>query len=456
MSLSSRWKRQSHFRRHVIVNLLLGLAIDGLIHRFHHTPIVQRAENAGLDAVIAFFGARGSDGDAEQGIAYTVLDVDDATWAGWGSPNLTPRKNLVTLLDAATAAGAAAILVDLDLTRKEGENGLSAGAGDRALDSFLTNYRGRVPIVLPRLLRAPPDMDSIRHWPAPLPAWFERETPFVGPIYWGTVQFVEEIDGVVRRWRLWEPVCSGGRPGVLPSVQLLAATLVDTGASIGALRAELDALAPAACDSAWLRHGEVRAFGHVIEPSEEEIPERIIYSLRWPPDSGPTRMVRLADGSTVPVLLRIPAGLASDTSQPIDARLLAGRVVVVGASDADSRDWYATPMGRMPGMMLIVNSIESLRRYGQYGKSPGVLRWLVVGGLLILTSVAYARYHPMVATLLITPLIYLAVLPLSFYVFTSGAWLDFTAPVLGVQLHELIASAEDAWKNRGRRFPEHE
>jgi hypothetical protein len=72
--------------------------------------------------------------------------------------------------------------------------------------------------------------------------------------------------------------------------------------------------------------------------------------------------------------------------------------------------------------------------------------------LIILTSMAYARYHPLVATALILPLIYFTVLPISFYLFQSGAWLDFTAPVLGVQLHELLASAESAWAQRGRRF----
>jgi hypothetical protein len=104
---------------------------------------------------------------------------------------------------------------------------------------------------------------------------------------------------------------------------------------------------------------------------------------------------------------------------------------------------------------VIINAIASLEKNGQYGRAEGPLKWVVMVALLLITSLAYARYHPLVATLLILPLIYLLVLPISFFVFKSGAWLDFTAPVLGVQLHELIASAEDAWKQRGKRFPDH-
>lgn len=447
-------KRLSHFWRHVTINLVLGVSIEVLIHLFHDAPAVQKAENTGLDAAIAFFGARGGDGTPEPGPAFTLFDIDEPTWRGWQSPHLTPRDQLLGMLRSATGSSAAAVVVDLDLTGREAANGLAAGAGDSALASFLAAYRGPVPVVLVRLLESPGSDSSGHQLPAPVPAWFEPLPDSASRwIHWGTVQFVQELDGTVRRWRLWEPVCLGGRPGVLPSVQLVTGAAVDPATSPARLHESLARVAPPSCEQDELAEEPVTTvWGHQLRAGHEQLPERIIYSLPWPPEAGPTRMVRLADGSTVPMLLRLSAaGVAGG----VDRRLLDGRIVVIGGSYAASRDWYTTPLGRMPGMQVIINAIASLEKNGQYGRAEGPLKWVVMVALLLITSLAYARYHPLVATLLILPLIYLLVLPISFFVFKSGAWLDFTAPVLGVQLHELIASAEDAWKQRGKRFLDH-
>jgi hypothetical protein len=219
-----------------------------------------------------------------------------------------------------------------------------------------------------------------------------------------------------------------------------------------ALDSALAPLAPASCEhDAPLGSGALRVFGHTVEPAEGSLSERIIYSVRWPPDDQSPRMVKLPGGAEVPLLVRIPASQLTEAGG-VDRRVLEGRVVVIGGSYADSRDWYSTPLGEMPGFAVVINAIESLRANGQYGEASKVLKYLVMIVLIILTSMAYARYHPLVATALILPLIYFTVLPISFYLFQSGAWLDFTAPVLGVQLHELLASAESAWAQRGRRF----
>ena len=456
MSLAARWKRLSHFWRHVVINLLLGLVIDALIHAFHHAPVVQRAENRGIDLAIRFFGDRGGAGDPEPGLAYTILDIDDPTWQLWGSPNVTPRDRLLAMLRTATGGSAAAVLVDLDLTSREADNGRTAGPADLALGEFLESYRGTVPIVLPRLLRASVNPDSSESLPSPVPAWFEPVRPG-GPVHWGTVQFVEEDDGVVRRWRLFEPVCEESGPRVLPSVQLILAATVDTATSPAMLAEALREMAPPSCgDAEEIEGAGLFLFGHVIKPRSAAIPERIIYSIAWPPEPHAGRMVRLPDGTVVPTLLRLSASQATDSQTPLDPRLLDHRVVVIGTSAGASRDWYTTPLGRMPGMAVVVNAVESLRRYGQYGTHSTVLYWAVFVALLIGSSLAYARFDPFVATLIVLPLIYVAVLPISFYLFDTGVWLDFTAPVLGVQLHELIANAETAWAQRGRRFAAHE
>jgi hypothetical protein len=363
---------------------------------------------------------------------------------------LTPRGKLLALLRAATAGNPVALVVDLDLTRHSGLNGLAPSAEDDSLSRFLRSYGGPAPIILARPLLE--DLEGQR-LPQPVSAWYEPLPDSVARfVSWATVQFVQEYDGVIRRWRLWEPVCANGTPGVLPSIQLAVGAATNPATPPAVLAHSLARMAPSSCAMGGELEGalDVPVFGHTLEPLDETLPQRIIYSLTWPPDARPARMVRLANGTIVPALLRIPASQVTESA--VDRRLLEGRVVVIGGSYADSRDWYATPLGQMPGMAVVVNAIESLRSYGQYGTGEKLLKWIVMVALVIITSLAYARFHPLVATLLVLPLIYLAVLPISFYLFRSGTWLGFTAPLLGIQLHELIASAEDAWATRGRRL----
>ncbi len=449
------WDRRGHFAQHVLINLVLGIVIELGIHGLSDLPIIQRAEDAGIDRTIAFFGARGGDRTREPWLAFTVIDVDEAAWRIWGRPQVTPRAKLLRLLEYATTARAAAVVLDIDITRPEGGNGLAPSPDDSALARFLAAYEGATPLVLVQPIEDSLMASVPRHaYPHPAVPWFEPGLGTGPSIHWGTVQYPQEPDGMIRRWRLWETVCGGTATAerVLPSVQLMVAALLEGGAE--RLSPVLDRVGAAECGRGAEpapAGEETVLWGHAVEPGSEAVPQRIVYSLRWPPEAGPTRQARLMDGRVVPMLVRLRATDVTEAIGSLDTGALAGRVVVIGGSYAGSRDWYATPLGDMPGMMIVTNAIASLRSHGQLHRSHGPMAWLVTGLLLVLASLAYARFHPLVASLVLMPVIYLIVAPISFYVFQAGAWLNFTAPLLGAQVHELIALAEDAWAARGLR-----
>lgn len=450
---------RSHFARHVLVNMALAVVIDLGLHALHDRPIVQDAENAGIDATIRFFGLKGADHTAEPWVAFAVLDIDDDTWQAWESPNVVPRDKLLRIMEFAVDASPEAVVVDLDLTVREGANGRQASGGDSALAAFLQHHKGPTPILLAKRLDESirKDNESKPTLPQPRRAWFEPIPDSAAAwVRWGTVSYFQDRDGLVRRWRLWEPVCAANTPGAIPSIQLLAAASLDTQVRMTGLRDFLTEVTPPSCLAESHDPGEptLELWGHTIASHADPLSQRIVYSLTWPPAAESTPMVQLRDARLAPMLLRIPAHRITESSQPLSSEALAGRIVVIGSSHAESRDWYATPLGQLPGFMIIVNSMASLRSHGQLGESHGPLRWTVTLLLMLVGSVAYARYHPLMATFLLTPLIYVAVAPISFYLFGTAVWLDFTAPVLGMQLHELIAGAESAWKQRGRRDPD--
>jgi CHASE2 domain-containing sensor protein len=130
---------------------------------------------------------------------------------------------------------------------------------------------------------------------------------------------------------------------------------------------------------------------------------------------------------TVPVLL---AGKGSG--------MLAGRVVVIGQSYSDANDVHFTPMGTMPGSVVLINAIDSMARYGLVeSTSP----WLSLPlGLFSIVLIAYlfARLDSFSAKLASTGVILVLFALASVYLFRSGLWLDFALPLVGIQMYQTI------------------
>ncbi len=98
----------------------------------------------------------------------------------------------------------------------------------------------------------------------------------------------------------------------------------------------------------------------------------------------------------------------------------------------------------MPGAMILINAIQSLTLHPQLLPPSCVLDYVLLIALILLTSWLFARTHHLWAMLVTSGVIVFVMLPVSFFMFKHGRWLDFAIPLVVVQLHHMVAQFEEA------------
>lgn len=470
----ANWERLSHFRRHFIANLFVGLLIAVVLHLLHQGPLLHTLDDAAIDWTMRIYGGTAPPAGTRP-IAF--IDIDDATWQAWGEPLLTPRDPLAALLRHAIDGAAAAIVLDIDLSHP-------GGAGDQALAAVLRTYLPDAtgqppnlpPLILARDIRLPPPGSHA------LPT--ERQTPFddlverAPGIHWAAPLFERDGDGRIRRWRLWTATCgSDGQPRVRPSIQLLLAGLLDgTPAQQAQLAGVLRGYRPSGCGGPGMARGDDQADGPGADPGpidpdpqhgqtaghrddhgeiavrlgEREIhlephgtAARVIYREPWRPEAGKVRSeVTLDDGRRVPAIAVRPAAAVVKATDPRSGAWLQGHVAIVGGSHRDTRDIHMTPLGWMPGALILANAVQSLGHHGEL-RTPSLAETLAVEAFLILImSALFARFDSLLGSLLSGLAVILVLLPLSLAVFGNGTWLSFAIPLIAIMVHKLWAEIE--------------
>jgi CHASE2 domain-containing sensor protein len=462
-SAVARWSRLPAFRRHLVTNLAVGLVIAVALHQFHHVAYLGQVEDAAIDwAMHMYRGTAPPTG--QRPIAF--IDIDESTYRAWDEPLFTPRDKLAALIRHAIDGGAAAIVVDIDLSRPR-------GPGDEALRAVLKTYAAAgdgeaslPPLILARAVRPEMPGRSAR-LPEERPSFLDPLVVQAPRVQWGTPLFDQDSDGKVRRWHLWAALCGSARePLIRPSIQLLVKALLT--ASEGqrtTLTAALTELTPHDCHAGSPAESQGHRDAH---PSEvvlgdkhislrpEHIARRILYRTPWHLNEGESRPLVDLDGRRVPAFSVQSAGTISDASVPVSGDWLRGHVAIIGSSYLDSRDLYDTPIGPMPGSMVIANAIQSLDVGGEL-RTPGLPETLLIESLLILLmSVLFARYHSFGGSLLSSTAVILLLLPLSLWVFNLGLWLSFAIPLFAVQIHQLAAELEEVLAKRSTGGPTHD
>jgi len=429
----------SSVRREFLINLLIGFAIFVLLR----APFVQQngAVAAARDAVITWQMDRLTGLDAAPRLAW--VNIDDAAHHAWGVPGETRRDKIAQLIAFAARGRPAAIVVDLDLT----DAMLGLERDDDVLKRYLESYANScsacAPLLLVRTLGPSaywyagrgPALQARRSFldPAlgtsPLQPW----TP--GRIAWGTVAMDRDPDLVERRWRLWESSCSAVGPAVvLPSVTLLAAAIA-TSTPLTSVRGALDPHAlmcvprAAASESragptpaTTLRLGKT-----TLTLAEDDISRRLFYRIPWKPND---------PNATAPAVTLL-AGQITKNSRAVPT-ILAGRVVVIGASFSASRDIHMTPIGPMPGALVLINAIDSLLSGDNLRQPNWFVIVLIEGALILIVSAFFAYLRPAWALTASLATVVVGTLTVGFVAFNSGIWIDSVVPMLAVTLHEFI------------------
>jgi len=477
------WHRLSHFKR----NCVIGVAIEVVIivlESVHWAPVAW-LENYALDMMMR--GAAGQymveQGKAANARPLVFVDIDERTWrsARWsgGEPLQSPRAELYQLIAFAAQAGAQHVVLDVLVEGKRDDPDDRDFA--QSLESLVAQTPSETTLVLVRSVRLPPDAGQVvASSPVTIP---EQRTSAVddvlgrvaGRVAIAAPYFIESSDGRVRDWELWEVVCreAADSPNrnavVLPSVQLVVAT--------AHLQLDVQAAAPwlhpptescpvdetssrAVSDklneqvTAWLN----LAFGlsmpahQLVAPDAGGLANRIVYRT-----ADVTRQGGVLGESAARRLVRVSALDVLEKPDETRRRIagyVKGAIVVIGVSRTESYDLRRTPIGEMPGALVMLNSIDSMLRFGLL-RSPSL--WIMIplmGMLIVLVAFVYARWDSVVGTLIATIGGVFVFWVLSYWFFKYGIWLNFALPVIGIQIHRIVKSREEkqsAVRRVGRR-----
>jgi len=453
-NLTEQQVRRAKFRRRIRTSLLIGIVIEVMLIAGHrlHLPILVATEDAAMDFVMRQFrNVKWPD----EHTAFVLLEADQASFEMRGEPFYFHRDNIQELIEFASgynpysesksqtggAASPALIIVDVDLSKR----GLLDGT--EGLMAYLKQYSTvqNPPLILAR---------TFKYWPAEEPGdTLPRErTSFLDQvvedkknqnIFWASPHFLSDDDYRIRRWLLWSQTRIDAKPSVLPSIQLLAQALLTEDNESAKERYEgLKAKIEDAikyCDSGMRETPDMEIRGrHEIDLCPSLTAQRLIYAIPYEMREGARRPKVIASGGSVPILERESAMRLAK----LDRGFLDGAVVVIGSTYRESRDWYATPIGEMPGAMVVINAIHSLGANGTLEPPHWVLRLTIVVVLVLMMSMVFARLSSFISYLVASALVLILLVPFSFLMFRSGVWVDFALPLLAVQLHEFAAEFE--------------
>jgi CHASE2 domain-containing sensor protein len=469
------WNRGRHHRR-FWKGILVGIAIEVLLHAAEGTPPVVSARNWALDYAMRIKTDLASHADpAVPRLAF--VDVDEETWSdpeywGGGEPYRAPRDRLWQLIEFALDHNARFVVVDVIVESKNDceDRDFAADVADLIQRP---EHRDKH-LLFVRTLREPPPSrkDLAPEWrSSPLDTIASPNVHAVAPY------FVLSSDGIIRDWQLWRAGCRAEagtdtrRWQVLPSVQIAVAALSRGGDGQARLPPEL--ASRCAVDPSVPPRGDVLAPGQVEESINDELwrsftkasvlrgegpsrhreheaidlGNRIFFTVPFPPRPDQALHVPARD-----VLARNEHALSLD---------FGNGVAIIGQSFEGARDRYATPIGAMPGSFVILNGVRSML-------APGILRlphWAARHALtaftMVVVSLIFAFLDSWLATLVVLVSLVPGLISLNYLLSDKGYWVDFAAPMLGIGADRVWDVIKDGLAERWRRFkgreaePEH-
>lgn len=365
----------------------------------------------------------------------TLLDIDDETRELWKARPRIPHAALASLIGIASERGASAVIVDVDL---------SGDRVDEAPDPQLLSVLAGYPADAPPLLLARRIVFAAGEGGAMVPRTALR-TPYDAAvlgksnIQWITTLNDIDRDRTVRRIRLWQSICGETQDVTYPSATLAAGALLLTSRDKAfslpdflAGRAAADCQAAAAPQTPWAAAAFQAATVPFLVPDRAEA--RALFRVE-------------RKGEQTIVLRKVQAGqivLADDAgARPagdIDRQPFANRVVLIGASDAGSGDFYNTPLGTMPGVLVIANSVIQAGRILNAAVMPG---WLRSGTILIaLLGFLYVtrRFHGAVAALIVSVMIFSILFVVARLFSLADGLAVIAAALTGLALFKLLES----------------
>ncbi len=327
-----------------------------------------------------------------------IVAIDEDAFDALGQRQPLPRDYLARILRGLRRAGAA--VVGLDVTLRAPTTPAADAALSRAIREFADGGRSRVVLTTSTMPGTGPLAD-----PALLDA-----------VVRGLPDMPEDPDAMIRRASLLLP---GPRGRFEPSFALAVAARRG-----GLTQPELDA-------ALGTGRGEI-ALPRLRPGGSLDVERAPRLAIRA------DELVRINFIGGAKSFLTVPANAVAalgDAGAEIAAdNPFRGRVVLVGATFQESRDYFATPHARMAGVEIHANVAHMLLTRSFIRPSGWVISFALQVVVVLVTGVVLVSYPPMVATIVSVGGIALVGFPASYLIFHRGSyWVDFMLPILATR-----------------------
>jgi hypothetical protein len=424
----------------LLLNFILAIAILLTLSYSAKLSWLQSVKNFASDKKMAWqsnLEPRLADGRKMQPLA--LIEIDDLTYRQWGSPIITPRAAIRSLIEQAKQGGANVIVVNIDLTRlsdgcfHEPEHSPICSPQQLNTDIALGLYLQQLneeffdpnqydtPIVLlNRTYRQPLDKNGYlktdAFWEKPY-SFLEGYLKVEQNVFWSASFLQPDNDKVQRHWPLVALACEDHHLTAVPSLPLLAAM------------AQLYSCKDSTRQAAYLIRDlkrRLNEWAHTL-PCEPQLGLTIPQlcqttacpdlTITLPAKAGVSDQVHRIDLATgndsERIIYRLtPVNqLTSIQSRLIDRyRALTvlekginvdQQIVLIGNTYEASRDNYFIPLPyQMPGSYVIANAIDTLLRFGQFQTLSLLYKISLLMVMIIILTLTFSYYKFIIAFIL--------------------------------------------------------
>jgi adenylate cyclase len=327
-----------------------------------------------------------------------IVAIDDDAFESLGQRQPLARDYLARLVVGLRRAGAAVVGLDIAFDAP------TTPAADRALARAIGEFGdgGLSRVVLTS--------------DATPPSGALASPAFLGRVVRGESTTPDDEDGLVRRTALLAPG-SAGRFG--PSFSL-------------AIVARLAGISQRALDDALGESGGELALPVLRRDGSLDLSGDPPLVIR------PGELQRInfvgSEKSFLTVPARAVAPLAEPTVEVAPDNPFRGRIVLVGATFKESRDFALTPYGSLPGVEVHANIVHMLLTRSFIRPSGWALSFVLQVVAVLGTGVVLVVYPPLTATIVSVGGMFLLGFPASYVVFRRASyWIDFVLPILATR-----------------------
>ncbi len=129
------------------------------------------------------------------------------------------------------------------------------------------------------------------------------------------------------------------------------------------------------------------------------------------------------------------------------------KIVVIGSSYSDGGDLHSTPLGTMPGGLVIINAIHSLLQYGAMKPSFAWHKgWAIL--FIIVVSILLTFVNKSFWVILFSAIGVILLTLISAFLFVENVWINFALPLLAIHIHQMVIRFSKIVRNAERREQE--